>query len=66
MSFTSFDQPTNGALTDGGTELVYLSNPRYYGVDPFTFYVQDASGVIGSGICTVVVNPGAGPVRADR
>ncbi len=48
-------QPANGAVVNNGTDVVYTSDPDFYGVDSFTYTVSDGHGGIDTATVTIAV-----------
>ncbi|MEZ4884217.1 MAG: Ig-like domain-containing protein [Chitinophagales bacterium] len=55
INITEFTQPTNGTVTQVGTELVYTPNPGFEGNDTFTYTICDDSGACDTATVTVSV-----------
>ena len=56
LTITSYDQPTNGTVTDGpGGTLTYTPNTDFTGTDTFEYTISDGNGATDTATVTVVV-----------
>ncbi|MEZ4667719.1 MAG: cadherin-like domain-containing protein [Anaerolineae bacterium] len=57
LSVTSVTQPANGTAIINGTEVTYIPNANFNGVDSFTYTVSDGNGGIDTATVNVTINP---------
>jgi uncharacterized repeat protein (TIGR01451 family) len=55
LKITGFSQPANGAVSAVGTNLYYVPNSNFSGVDLFTYTISDGHGGSSSATVTVTV-----------
>ncbi|MCA1625403.1 MAG: DNA/RNA non-specific endonuclease [Acidobacteria bacterium] len=54
LTYTIVSQPANGVLNGSGSSFTYIPKSNFYGVDSFTFRVND--GLFNSNVATVTIN----------
>ncbi|QQZ29830.1 tandem-95 repeat protein [Thiothrix subterranea] len=65
LSIVSFNQGTNGSVTQDGNKLVYTPASGFTGTDSFTYIIADPAGNQSTATVTVTVNPSKLPVMLD-
>lgn len=55
LTVDSISQPTNGTATINGSDLVYVPERDFSGVDSFTYTVSDGNGGISTGTVTITI-----------
>ena len=55
LTIAKVSPPANGYIRNLGTNLVYIPNTNFYGVDRFTYTALDGQGAVGRAVVTVVV-----------
>lgn len=61
LSIVSFNQGTDGAVTQVGNDLVYTPTATFVGTDTFTYTIQDPDGNQSTATVTVTVNSATSP-----
>ena len=56
LNFTVVVDPSNGTLSGTGADLTYTPNENFYGIDNFTFQVQDTNGSVDTAEVNITVN----------
>ncbi len=57
LSYSIVDQPENGTLSGDAPDLTYTPDQNYFGVDTFTFKVNDGTVDSNQAIVKITVNP---------
>lgn len=60
LSVTAVTQPTNGVVTNNGTNITYTPNNCFYGVDTFSYTATDAGNDSGTASVSVTVESNGG------
>ena len=57
LTYTLVTPPTNGTLTGSPPNLIYKPNLNYFGIDGFTFYVNDGTTNSNTATISITINP---------
>jgi hypothetical protein len=66
LNFSILIQPTNGAVTGTGSNVVYQPNTNYFGPDQFAFRVDDGRGYFADALVTILNISAAKPVAISQ